>query len=82
MRGRRQNGGSTAGRRRERRGIHDPARQLLARKREQLAARSQRIDRFPRIADFEAMFRRQQSSGEYPTDEEIRKQLRQLEPET
>jgi len=34
----------------------------------------------PRIADFESLFRRQQGSGEFPTDDEIRKQLRQLEP--
>ena len=34
----------------------------------------------PRIADFESLFRRQQGSGEFPNDDEIRKQLRQLEP--
>jgi peptide deformylase len=34
----------------------------------------------PRIADFEALFRRQQSSGEIPSDDEIRRQLRELEP--
>lgn len=34
----------------------------------------------PRIADFEALFRRQQNSGEIPSDDEIRRQLRELEP--
>ncbi len=33
----------------------------------------------PRITDFESLFRRQQGSGEFPPDEEIRKQLRDLE---
>jgi len=34
----------------------------------------------PRLADFETLFRRQQGAGEFPSDDEIRKQLRQLEP--
>lgn len=34
----------------------------------------------PRLADFEAHFRRQQESGEVPSDEELRRQLRKLEP--
>jgi peptide deformylase len=34
----------------------------------------------PRIADFEALFRRQQSAGEIASDDEIRRQLRKLEP--
>ncbi|MEX1096320.1 MAG: peptide deformylase [Planctomycetales bacterium] len=33
-----------------------------------------------RIADFESHFRRQQESGRIPSDEEIRRQLRALEP--
>jgi peptide deformylase len=33
----------------------------------------------PRLADFEAHFRRQQESGAYPTDEEIQRTLRSLE---
>lgn len=34
----------------------------------------------PQLADFETLFRRQQESGEFPTDDEIRKTLRKLEP--
>lgn len=34
----------------------------------------------PRLADFEAHFRRQQASGAIPTDEEIQRTLRSLEP--
>jgi peptide deformylase len=34
----------------------------------------------PRLADFEASFRHQQQVGECPSDEEIQKQLRELEP--
>jgi peptide deformylase len=35
----------------------------------------------PRISDFEAQFRRQQASGEIPSDEEIERTLRSLEPD-
>jgi len=34
----------------------------------------------PRLSDFEAHFRRQQQSGEIPSDEELKKKLRDLEP--
>jgi hypothetical protein len=34
----------------------------------------------PRLADFELQFRRQQESGAVPSDEEIEKTLRSLEP--
>lgn len=34
----------------------------------------------PRIADFESLFRRQQEAGKVPTDEELRRQLGELEP--
>jgi peptide deformylase len=34
----------------------------------------------PRIADFEVQFRRQQASGEIPSDEELQRLLRSLEP--
>lgn len=33
----------------------------------------------PRLAEFEAVFRRQQELGEYPSDEELKRQLRELE---
>lgn len=32
------------------------------------------------LADFEALFRRQQESGKYPSDDQIRHQLEQLQP--
>ncbi len=35
----------------------------------------------PRIADFEVQFRRQQESGEIPSDEAIKRTLRSLEPD-
>jgi peptide deformylase len=35
----------------------------------------------PRLADFESHFRRQQESGVYPSDEEIKRTLRSLEQE-
>jgi len=38
-----------------------------------------RIELDSQIADFEVQFRNQQQRGEYPTDEEIRKELSQLE---
>jgi peptide deformylase len=34
----------------------------------------------PRLADFEAHFRRQQETGVYPSDDEIQRTLRSLEP--
>jgi len=34
----------------------------------------------PRLADFEAHFRRQQEAGVYPSDDEIQRTLRSLEP--
>lgn len=34
----------------------------------------------PRLADFEAHFRRQQAAGDYPSDDELRKQLKAMEP--
>ena len=38
-----------------------------------------RIELDAQIADFEVQFRNQQQRGEYPSDEEIRKELSQLE---
>jgi peptide deformylase len=35
----------------------------------------------PRLADFEAQFRRQQTSGSIPSDEDLQKALRSLEPD-
>jgi peptide deformylase len=35
----------------------------------------------PRIADFESQFRRQQAAGAIPSDEELQRNLRSLEPE-
>ena len=34
----------------------------------------------PRLAEFEAVFRRAQESGEVPPDEELKRRLRELEP--
>jgi peptide deformylase len=34
----------------------------------------------PRLADFEALFRRQQAGGVYASDDEIRRMLREMEP--
>lgn len=39
-----------------------------------------RRDLEPHIAEFEADFRRQQAAGAIPSDEEIKRQLRELEP--
>ncbi|MCA9016135.1 MAG: peptide deformylase [Planctomycetaceae bacterium] len=40
---------------------------------------NKRVELDALIADFEAEFRHKQKSGEYPSDEELRKQLQQLE---
>jgi len=34
----------------------------------------------PQLADFESHFRRQQAGGDYPSDEELKKHLHQIEP--
>ena len=34
----------------------------------------------PRLAEFEAVFRRAQETGEVPSDEELKRQMRELEP--
>lgn len=39
-----------------------------------------RRERQPRIDEFESVFRRQQASGEIPSDDELRRQLKSLEP--
>ena len=35
----------------------------------------------PVLADFESRFRRRQASGELPSDEELKRRLKELEPQ-